>query len=405
MRKVHLWKGYHGVKIRDLIARVWSRDDELLILCPPQIDPTPFLHFLPPTERLWHGELQPGLVSEPLAPVVYPSVPVLGLFTSGTTSGKPELVLYSKANIRSSLAAILKILNVQGIDSVFCYPQPFHTFGLLLGYILALEEGWPLLTGEGRYSGAHHEQRRRATQPGLMTLGTPTHFEDLKCYVQMNGEELAPSLTCIVGGAKVTVSLWERLREQLKIALPSIGYGATQASPGVAHLPAGHAPVEDGEIGFPLPGLVINLIPGRGYELRGPSVCLAVITASGIEFPQKILISDELSRRADGVLIFNGRSDFVLNRGGEKFSLEAIEAVLLQHGIVALAFSLSDPRLGQDLALLVEEGPSPETILQVLQQKFLTRFSSSLIRFNPRLPVNSNCKLDRQAGQALLGCI
>ncbi len=51
--------------------------------------------------------------------------PVLGVFTSGTMSASPRLVLYTNANLRASLEGIYSPLDHSRIEHVFCYPQAF----------------------------------------------------------------------------------------------------------------------------------------------------------------------------------------------------------------------------------------------------------------------------------------
>src|ERR1044072_8817899 len=113
--RIRVWQGFHSEEIKKLIGETWLSDDQLLILAPPGVNANDFLPAIEAT-REW------------------PARPVLGLFTSGTTAGGKKSFLYSKANIRASLEGILKFFDVSRIDSIFCYPQPFHTFGLLLGY-------------------------------------------------------------------------------------------------------------------------------------------------------------------------------------------------------------------------------------------------------------------------------
>lgn len=398
--RIHVWKGFHSKAIKDLIARVWSGDDELLILCPPMMESFSGGEFLPPGEIEWHGEWSSTTKNIPRVATDYPDVPVLGLFTSGTSSGQSKLVLYSKANIRASLNGILKFFDSERIDSIFCYPQPFHTFGLLLGYVLALEHHWPLLTCDGKYNSSFHDRWLAEHSKRTLTLGTPTHFLDLMTYAK--DKSIAPSYSCIVGGAPVSVPLWHRLRDELKIEQPTTGYGATEASPGVTHMPAGRAPVEDGEIGFLIDGVDVKLSP-EGYELSGDSVCLAIIHQDRIEFPKRVFISDELKKRDDGILVFQGRSDLVLNRGGLKFSLEQIERGLQQKlGILVIACAISDARLGQELALLIPKDADVGMIMDALQAEWGVKFTSSHFVKTAQLPMNASLKPDRHQARNLI---
>src|SRR5476649_774835 len=121
---IWLWSGFHSEEIAELVRQTWSTDD-LLILCPTSLKDFSFILGL-------HSDLQPNFYSERIeirgewdditlgalelqltqnkAKHNHPGPwgfslkkPVLGLFTSGTTSGKHRLILYSKENIQDSL--------------------------------------------------------------------------------------------------------------------------------------------------------------------------------------------------------------------------------------------------------------------------------------------------------------
>ncbi|MBI3556417.1 MAG: AMP-binding protein, partial [Deltaproteobacteria bacterium] len=322
--KIRLWKGYHSQGLRSLLAQTWSAssNDEMLIACPPFLKDLDFVRQLPAGEIEFCGEWA-GLEIERKAGESrsYAEPPVLGVFTSGTVSGVARLVLYSRANIESSLDAILALFERSRIETVFCYPQPFHTFGLILGYALPMLRDFQLVTGQGRYSRSFHELRAAQRNERLLTLGTPTHFHDLLSYVREAGIELAPSYSSIVGGAMVSVAQWRAIRDFLHVQAPSIGYGATEASPGVSHLPPGREPLEDGEIGFAFPHLSVALHAGRGLEFSGRSLCLAMIQDGRLEFPKSVLLTDDVRQRDDGRLVYQGRTELILNRGGQKYSL------------------------------------------------------------------------------------
>ena len=78
--RFHLWKGFHGDEIYDLIRKTWEKED-CLILYPPKKSESDFITVLKET--------------------TFQEKPVYGIFSTGTTGQK--LVLYSKKNIESSL--------------------------------------------------------------------------------------------------------------------------------------------------------------------------------------------------------------------------------------------------------------------------------------------------------------
>ena len=399
--KITLWKGYHGARLAQLVAQAWDQQ-ELLILCPPLLKDFSFLRAMPPGPTVFQGDwpAKPVVVR---AGAALPFTPTLGVFTSGTLSASPRLVLYSKRNVTVALDAVFDLFD-QPIEHVFCYPQAFHTFGLTLGYVAAHRYGWRLHTPHGKYSRTSHADRLNLREARVLTLGTPTHFHDLLEVVK-EGATLAPSYACIMGGAGVSKKLWQQTRDLLKIASPSIGYGCTEAAPGITHLPPGSQPTSDNEIGLPLPSLKSE-ITGEGVSIEGPSLCEAIVQNGKIEFPRKLIIRDRVRLLENGHWAYDGRLDLLLNRGGQKFSLESIENRLRESlGASVIAVAVRDDRLGEDLGLVVCLDGDQENYKfaaqDVLARDFALRVSSGRLKFIGDFPLNESAKLDRRALSSL----
>ena len=403
--KIRLWKGYHSPELFSLVRQSW-RDSELLILCPPLLYDYSFLGCLPETELFFLGDFTEEEKSRArLVPTKkqdsFPKNAVLGVFTSGTMSATPRLALYTKKNIESSLQAIFPLFDRSRIKSIYCFPQAFHTFGLTLGYVQAHLLDCPLITPPGKYSATSLEHRLLLDEKNILTLGTPTHFFDLIRMSQDKMRFMTASYSCIVGGAAVSRELWLRIRDILQIEAPSIGYGCTEASPGITHLAPGMEPLVDGEIGFPLSSLKSNLIPDRGVEISGPSLCAGLIQNGELLTPEKILVRDQIEVAANGRWIYGGRTDLVLNRGGQKFSLEQIETRLgnlLQTQIIAAA--VPNTRLGHDLGVAIQHDDFDHELLRQAQSQIAELFGFQLrdenCIFLPHFPLNESAKTDRQ---------
>jgi len=398
---IFLWKGYHSPEIHNIIASAWN-DGNLAIFLPPTQDDFSFVTRLPAGELVARGEWAPHeleiLASLPRQNPVFPTPPVLGLFSSGTSGAQPKLVLYSKANIEFSLDGVMNFFETWCIDHIFCYPHPFHTFGLLLGYVLAFRRGWDFTALDGKYNSQFHQQWLQESGRRSLTLGTPTHFKDLLQFVRSHQAVPTPTYSCIIGGAAVHPDLWDEIHEDLKIEKPSIGYGATEASPALTHLPPGRKPNSPGDIGWPISGVEIELQPGDGFVFRGPNVCLALIQNGVVSFPREIFIKDQLEVDDHGAFRFQGRTDFVLNRGGEKFLLEDIENHLQNTlGLHCIALAVPDARLGFDLGLLTESATLTfDAIIRCLEDKYQVHFSEKHFRAVPTLPLNDSRKKDRK---------
>lgn len=417
---IRLWKGYHSPELLGYVRDAW-RNGETLILCPPLLSDLHFVGSLPEGELELVGDAWTEAEATAFARIAarpratpYPEKPILGVFTSGTVGGKPRLILYSKANVVASLGGILDVFDRDRIDAIFCYPQPFHTFGLVLGYVQAIATGRPLVAPRGRYSSDFHRAWLEAarTHSGMVTLGTPTHFADLlRAAEDWHPSAIPATYSTIIGGAAAPRSLWFALKKRLRIAAPSIGYGCTEASPGLTHLAPGVEPREDGEIGATLAGVSLEILPGTGLEFSGPQTCLAILQDGRVEFPKKVLIRDRLSRRENSRIVFEGRYDLVFNRGGMKFSLEEIERHLREtfSGSEFLCVAVRDVRLGEDLGVLVRSNDRTDgveafrrAITAALHVKFHAHFDPTRVLFVSELPTNAAAKPDRGTGARLL---
>ena len=410
--KIRFWKGYHSPELFSLVRQSW-RESELLILCPPLLHDFSFAECLPEGERVFFGDFTDDekvrLNQVPASKDEFPKNVVLGVFTSGTMSATPRLALYTKKNIESSLQAISPLFDRNRIKSIYCFPQAFHTFGLTLGYVQAHLLDCPLITPPGKYSSASLEHRLLLPEKNILTLGTPTHFFDLIRMSQEKMRFMTASYSCIVGGAAVSKELWLKIRDVLQIEAPSIGYGCTEASPGITHLAPGTEPLTDGEIGFPLSSLKSAHVPEIGIEISGPSLCAAIVQDGKLIQPEKVLVRDQIQVQDNGRWVYQGRTDLVLNRGGQKFSLEQVEGKLgslLQTPVLAAA--VPNTRLGHDLAVAIQGEDFDGDLLLRAQAQVAELFGFQLRNENcvflAHFPLNESAKTDRQKiSQMLIG--
>lgn len=416
MRKIFLYKGYHNSSVREFVTRTWENDD-LLIFCPPDLKEADFfLPHLPPGSVELIGEwIHEPILNNTSTVSAYPAQPVFGVFTTGTTRAKPKLVLYSKENLKSSIKGVYSFFSDLRIKTIYCYPQPYHVFGLTLGYVAALLLEHDLITSQGKYTDEHHKEWLKAARlfgDHLITLGTPTHFKDLITYTTRNTIEVAPSLTSIAGGARVEVALWHQMQEKLKIKAPSIGYGCTEAAPGVTHLSPGDAPTEEGAIGVAVPGIDIALKDDNGATISGPSLCLAMIENDKVTFPQSFLLCDRLQKDSRGNYRYLGRTQLTLNRGGEKFPLEEIEATIKARlGLDIICLAKEEARLGEELGIVLqcaqssESAKNKERLYAALSELYGRNFSQHLFVVVSKFPRNMNHKIDRKACRKILESI
>lgn len=105
----------------------------------------------------------------------------------------------------------------------------------------------------------------------------------------------------------------------------------------------------------------------------------------------------------DGYLFLTGRKKELINKGGQKISPEEIDAMLCSHPGVkdAMAFSVPDPVLGEDIAAMVvpEDGTLTETDLRMYLLDRLVQFKvPGTIAFVDTIPRNPAGKPLRHEG-------
>lgn len=372
-KKIQVYKGLHSQNLYQMISECWNQN-QLLVISPP------------------HIQLKENFLEN----LEIPTEAVFGIYTSGTLSGKPRLIFYSKKNIESSLNSIRKLYDFKKIDKIFCYPQPTHTFGLILGYIHSFLFQIPIVFSEGAYSSEAHQLWFNELSPGMLTLGTPTHFVDLISW--LNEKQIQPKQTysCIIGGAPVSKKLWNDIKNILKIDQPSVGYGATEASPGVTHLPPGVEPLFDGDVGYLLDGVSLHEQSEEGYFFSGANVCCGIVAEdNSVKRSDKIFIKDHLLIQ-EGRFVFNGRSDLLINRGGIKYSPEVIESKIYSDlNLKAACISFYNERLGSDLGFIIQaEDQTFGTIKNYFKNEFSLHLRDENFIFE-EIPLTANAKYDR----------
>ncbi|MBF0316034.1 MAG: acyl--CoA ligase [Oligoflexia bacterium] len=403
--------------------------DDLLIVVPPYIDSVDFfLKHLPSGNVCFEGDWDNGAHRNFLHRGVdnYPSAPLLGVFTTGTTRTRPKLVLYSKVNVTTTVNGIFSFFDVDRIKYIFCYPAPFHVFGLILGYFTSFFKNITLIAEEGEFTPIAHQRWLDVgieDRKNMLTIGTPTHFKDLLYYVSKRDIVPTHSYSSVVGGAHVEKKLWHDLQKELKIEQPSIGYGCTEASLGVTHLGPGEIPSVDGDIGYIVPGINAEYLSGHGdadgFRILAPSLCLAMIEDDALIFPSEYIIKDKM----DCTIIsgkpkfhFKGRTQNLLNRGGEKFSLDQIELLLKEQlNIESVCLSIPHDRLGEELAILIQRPFLPDAdqdqdqdqdlvnkIYYNLKNEYQKNFCAKNCFLVDEIPTNLNAKIDRHESKRII---
>lgn len=217
----------------------------------------------------------------------------------------------------------------------------------------------------------------------------------------------------LMGGAALPGPLAERA---LAAGWPlCASYGMTEAASQVATRCGLRPGWRPGDVGPPLPGMEVEIVPEPGVatttgvgriRVRGPAVMGGYAgsgrpTGAGIEAGW--FVTGDLGRLApDGSLTVLGRADEVVVTGGENVHPAQVEAALsgcpgiVEAGVVAL----DDPVWGARLVAFVTGEAAPGAVLAWARAHLPSPWRPRAVHHLVALPRNASGKLDRMALRA-----
>jgi acyl-CoA synthetase (AMP-forming)/AMP-acid ligase II/acyl carrier protein len=315
----------------------------------------------------------------------------LVLHTSGTTA-KPKIVPLTHRNLCASAANIATTLRLGPDDRAMNVMPLFHIHGLVAALLSSLSQGASVVCTPGFQAPSFFEWFERV-QPTWYTAVPTMHQailaragdaeramvrgSDLR-FVRSSSASLAPTVLRDVEEA---------------FGVPVVeAYGMTEAAHQMACNPLPPAARKPGSVG-PAAGPEVAIADEAGRLVAGGQVGEVVIRGAnvtagyhGIDDRSSHFFGDGWFRTGDlgyldpdGYLFLTGRKKEIINRGGETIAPRAIDEALLEHPHVtqAMAFSVPDPELGEEVAAVVTLAESAEESEPTLQDFLLDRLSWS----------------------------
>ncbi|MEV0445724.1 class I adenylate-forming enzyme family protein [Streptomyces spectabilis] len=314
--------------------------------------------------ELFDGEADPDVRLPP--PPTDPRAPLVLLASSGTTSQRPKLCVHSHGGLLGNAAAVAADGGFGAADTIVSASPLSHAFGLLsvhlalvTGGAVGLFDGWE----PGRFAAA-------LDAVGATTaFAVPAQLRDLLTLPADDAGTRSPTLREVrTGGAPVPRELAEGVRRTFGAHLV-VQWGMTEVGAGT-YTRVGDPPEAVGTVGRPAAGAEVRIrrrdgepaAPGETGELQyrspfmfcgyylDPELTRAALTPDGW-----LRTGDRAALEPDGSVVYRGRADEMINRGGLKYSALEVEELLsdlpqlAQHAVVARA----DPRLGQRSCLIV----------------------------------------------------
>jgi acyl-CoA synthetase (AMP-forming)/AMP-acid ligase II len=344
------------------------------------------------------------------------------MFTGGTT-GLPKMVPWTRANIASSVRAIIAGYGLGPQDATVAVMPLYHGHGLIAALLSTLASGGTvLLPARGRFS-AHTFWDDIDAVGATWYTAVPTIHQILleRSKTEPSGTNRAALRFIRSCSAPLTPEVAQAL--QAEFSAPVLcAFGMTEAthqvtttgidgtgqdetptvSTGLVGRSTGAEIRIVGPDGQPLPQGAVGEVwlhgstVVRGY-LGDPKITAANFTDGWLR------TGDLGSLSAAGDLSIRGRIKELINRGGEKISPERVEGVLASHPNVmeAAVFGVPHPMYGEAVAAAIvpreSTPPTPEELAEFCRERLAAFEIPATFELTSALPHTAKGSLDRRA--------
>jgi amino acid adenylation domain-containing protein len=344
------------------------------------------------------------------------------LYTSGST-GKPKGVMHSHRNLLAFAANVAEYLDASANDRVLGLLPINFSYGLNQA-LTTLYVGGTLVLPKAPFPADIVKTLVEKRITGLAAV--PSVWSQLLTYLDQKPTDLSWLRYVTNAGGKLPERNALRLRQHLPHTDIILMYGSTEALR-TTYLAPELFSAKLGAMGKPIPNVEVFVLgsdgklcgPGQQGELlqRGGHVSQGYWNnpdETALRFhgcpalrdfgaDERVYHSGDIVRiDEDGVLWFVSRADWMVKSGGFRFSLEEVESLLTESGLVAEAavFSVDDDTMGQVVHAVVAAKVGDELDRSVLWRYCWKAMPSHMIPrtfqiWQSPLPVLPNGKLDR----------
>ncbi len=322
-------------------------------------------------------------------------------YTSGTT-GAPKGAVLTHANLLAGAEAVRIAWRWDADDRlVHCLPV-FHAHGLCVGIYGTLLAGGSAVLLDGFDPGAVVDAARE--HRASLFFGVPTMYHRLAS--SGHASELKGLRLCASGSAPLSAELHGRVSTSL--GMPVLErYGMTETLMNVSN--PYHGSRRPGTVGFPLPGVEVQLDDDGEILVRGPNVFRGYWereAASRQAFGPAAdggspwFRTGDLGEDLDGYLVIKGRSKELIISGGFNVYPAEVEEVLATHpGVAEVAVSGHPSEEWGEVvtAWIVPDGdaPSLEQLVEFTSGSLAAYKRPRVVHVVDRLPRNALGKVMR----------
>ena len=328
--------------------------------------------------------------SAPPCETVGPSDVALLMLTSGTTS-RPKIVPLTHANICTSACSWGPTLALTETDRCLNMMPLFLGHGLIATVMASLAAGASVICTPG-YDMKSFFGWLTAFRPTWYSA-VPTIHQAILAEARRHRERAADHRLRFVrsGAARMPPHIFAELEQTFATCVIEFcGITETAASP-VACNPLPPRPRKVGSIGVPIE-LDVAIMDEGGALLPGGQTGQVVVRGASVTSGYD---GDPVATRDafaggwfktgdqgffddDGYLFLVGRTKEIINRGGEKVAPTEVDAVLLEHPLVAEAatFAVPHPTLGEDVAAAIVLRPDAAVTPRDVRQFAMGRLAA-----------------------------
>jgi acyl-CoA synthetase (AMP-forming)/AMP-acid ligase II/aryl carrier-like protein len=285
------------------------------------------------------------------------------LLTSGT-SMRPKMVPLAHSAVCRSAYNVGSTLALGSQDRLLNVLPLFHVHGLVSGLVTALAAGSSVVCTAG-FDVTTFYHYLKEFLPTWYTA-VPAIHQAVLSGARQQSISVRPCSLRVIRSASSTLhpSVVEQLESQFGVPVIDT-YGMTEAASQIAanpmerRKPGSVGPAAGSEIAIMSEGRLLPAGQRGEVVLRGPTITRGYDSdpaATEAAFRDGWFRTGDLGYLdSDGYLFIVGRIKDIINRGGQKIAPSEVEQVLLSHPNVAEAavFSISHPRLGEDVAAAV----------------------------------------------------
>ena len=325
-----------------------------------------------------------------------PSGTALIKLTSGSTLA-PRGACFSEQALIDGIDHILRGMDITAADRVLISIPLSHGYGFDNGVLSLAAGGTPLVLQNDVLPAA---QLRTLREREI------TFFPAVPAFIRALGQVTWPDGLPLRRVISASAPLSRDAAEAFTRASgrPVCQFFGSTETGGISFENRPGEPGADGGVGFPLPGVRIELVDGDLVRVHSSANRFAVIpeqpTAAHVD------TGDRASWSAEGRLRLEGRATLVANVGGLKVDLGALDEFFrgLPGVDDAVAVPVEDPARGHRVVAYVETtAHTGARLIEICREKLSAREIPSEIRVVDRLPRNARGKPDRKALSTLAG--